>query len=175
MRLISILLKYGPWRDALLAAYKQTRGVPARLDVHARAERILDILISTCEAMDGVIPEAWIEHLGHSVSHCSGPVPMLTSWQVLRPVACGRLGVKKLRFGKQPRFKRVCRGKYERAKAVEHIARYVRMADEIGDLHAPRTCQDWVDSHERVVGMLQKQGKSGVRLQARLPQKRRSE
>lgn len=158
----------------MLAAYRQTRGAPGRLDVHARAERILDTLISTCKAMDGVVPEAWIEHLGHNISHCSGPVPILTSWQVLRPAACGCLGVKKLRFGKQPRFKRVCSGKHERAKAVEHIVRYVRMADEIDDLHAPRTCHEWVDGHERVVGILQNHGKLGVRRQARLPKKRRS-
>ena len=168
LRIVSILLKYGPWRDALLAAFKKIQaarcGRLGELDVEARAELILDILIATCEAMGGVIPTAWIEHLGHNVSHCAGPVPFLTSLRVLRPAGrCGRLGVKKFLFGKQRRWKRVCRGKIERAQALQRIARYVKVADEVGDLQAPKTCQDWVESNDTVLGLLKGLGMSGVR------------
>ena len=117
----------------MLVAYRKHGGVPGRLDVRARAAKILDILVSMCEAMDGVIPEAWITHLGHNISHCSGPVPSLTAWRVLRRVECGRSGVHKLRFGKQARFKRVCRGKHERAQALKRISVYVKLA--------PKTCR----------------------------------
>ena len=176
MRLFSILLKYGPWRNALLVAYENTKAVRGRIDVQARAERILNALLSTCEAMNGVIPEAWIQHLGHNVTHCSGPVPTLTSLRVLRPAACGRSGVKKLRFGKQLRFKRVCHGQRERGQALDRIAQYVKVADEIGDLEAPRTCQDWVESNEKLVGLLKGVvNKSGVCRQAQLHKPRQSQ
>ena len=178
LRIVSILLKYGPWQAALLAAFQKILaarcGRLGELDVEARAELIFDILVATCEAMGGVIPTAWIEHLGHNVSHCAGPVPFLTSLRVLRPAGqCGRLGVKKFLFGKQRRWKRVCRGKTERAQALQRIARYVEVADGLGDLQAPKTCQDWVESNEKVLGLLQGLGMPGVTVRKSLRKKRR--
>ena len=159
MRLISISLKYGPWRDALLSAYRKSRGstVSRSAGVRERAEWILDILQSTCQEMNGVIPEAWIQHLGHAISHCSGPVPTLTALRVIRPAgkrACGRAGVQRLRFGKQPRWKRMCTGTQERAQAVTRIAACVRLADEIGDVRAVKTCTQWISEHEKLMSVL---------------------
>ena len=164
MRLISISLKYGPWRDALLSAYRKSRGstVSRSAGVRERAEWILDILQSTCQEMNGVIPEAWIQHLDHAISHCSGLVPTLTRLGVLRSVKGSGPGVRKMHFGKQSRFKRFCRGVEERALALQRIAKYIPVADKIGDLAGPRTCQEWIDSNASLVKSLQGLGCPGV-------------
>ena len=78
LRLVSILLKYGPWRDALFRSYKKVKREFGRQGVQDRAQFILEILEETCRAMDGIVPDAWIDNLGHNMSHCSGPVPTLT-------------------------------------------------------------------------------------------------
>ena len=62
--------------------------------------------------------------------------------------------MKKLRFGKQPRLKRVCHGQRERAQALERIAKYVELADEIGDTRAVKTCAQWISEHEKLMSVL---------------------
>ena len=155
LRLVSILLKYGPWRDALFCAYKKVKWEFGRPGVQDRAQFILEILKQTCQAMHGIVPDVWIEHLGHNVWHCSGPVPTLTRLGVLRSVKGSGPGVRKMHFGKQSRFKRFCRGVEERALALQRIAKYISVADKIGDLAGPRTCQEWIDSNASLVESLQ--------------------
>jgi len=163
LRLVSILLKYGPWRDALFCAYKKVKREFGGQGVQGRAQNILEILKQTCHAMDGIVPDAWIENLGHNMTHCSGPVPTLTRLGVLRAVkGSGSPGVQKMQFGKQPRCKRFCRGVKERGVALHRIAKYISVADKIGDLAGPRTCQEWIDSHASLVELVQGLGCPGV-------------
>ena len=178
-RLLSISLKYGPWRDALLSAYREVsrrrQGVRARGGGgSSRASFILDVLSATCVAMSEVIPEAWIKHLGYNISHCQGPVPTLSKLGVIRPAACsasGRSGVKMLLFGKQRRFKRLFAGAAERRLALRRVGAYTELADDIGDLAAPRTCQEWVDSAAALLPKIQAFGRKGDRRRRRVAQR----
>ena len=67
----------------MLSAYREVsrrrQGVRARGGGgSSRASFILDVLSATCVAMNEVIPEAWIKHMGYNLSHCQGPVPTLS-------------------------------------------------------------------------------------------------
>ena len=165
-RLLSIELKYGPWRDALVRAHREValewaqaqRPLPEKTDLRDRARFIYQVLVRLCMTMDGVVPEAWIKHMGHNISHCSGPVPMLTKMGVIRRAAqsmvSGGQGV--MCFGKLPRYKRFCCNIAERSRALRQISHHVALADELGDVQAPRTCAEWVVINAGVVNHILK-------------------
>ena len=142
-------MKYGPWRDALTAAWvSECHG---REGVHDRAERaalIVKLLKEVCRAMDRVRVDAWVDNLGHNISHVSGPVPTMHRLDILNRAAAGHAT---LCYGKDGgRGKRLCVGRGEgHARAL--VGKVIELADEVGDMRAPRTCREWVEVQERVV------------------------
>ena len=157
--MLSILLKYGPWRDALLAAWEcRCAGVKRRKDSQRqRAVRLLQVLRATCTGMHGKLSEVlpWIESLGYNISHVGGPLPTLSRWKVLRPVAVGHRQA--LELGKcvskaATGVKRLAQGVAETRTAVRHLIQLVKLADRIGKVPGPLSCHDWMREHESIVG-----------------------
>jgi len=80
LRIISIQLKYGPWRDALLSEWKACR----RADVKDRSSRLFELLVGACTRMDGVDVHAWSLNLGHCISYVNSPLVALSRWGILK-------------------------------------------------------------------------------------------
>lgn len=80
LRLVSLQLKYAPWRDALLEVYKQhsSRCPGVRGCCRQRANFMLDLLLEVCLRMDGVTCDAWHRNVSHRLWFTSGPALYLT-------------------------------------------------------------------------------------------------
>ena len=150
LRVAVILLKYGPWRQALLDAWKArvTRGLSA----DDRARSLMESLAMACHAMHGVDDEAWISNLGRNVSHCSGPLIVLKRLGLLTNSSTG------LCLGKSVR--KVCKN----ASVLKRIVKWVHLADELGSWGVgPRTCHEWVAAHDRLLEVFGRHDIEGLR------------
>ena len=78
MRIISLLLKYGYWRDALRKVFYDVLGQWSGREVvslRTRAEFCLEVLRKLCVAMSGVVSQPWIDNVGYTIGFCGGLVP----------------------------------------------------------------------------------------------------
>ena len=158
-RLLSILLKYDPWRDTWLASWEcGSAGVKG--SCRQRAARLLHALIATCKKMHGKLNEVlpWIESVGYNISHVSGPLPTLSRWGVLRPVLDGQkrgaLQLGKYVDKQTTGLKRVAKGFAETSRAVHNLTQLVKLADRIGHVSCPRSCHDWLEQHDSIVAAI---------------------
>ena len=83
LRLVSIKLKYGPWRRKLEQVYqeeiRQAQWRARRTNTHHRAKFVLHLLQRTAREMHGQAHAPWALNAGSNIGFCSGPVPFLTS------------------------------------------------------------------------------------------------
>ena len=152
LRLISIQLKYGPWRDALATSWacrrKEREGVKGRAE---RAAFIVELLQDVCRAMDRVVIDAWVDNLGRNISHAAGPVPTMHRLGILKGAVAKH---KILRYAKGGgRAKRLCVGR-EIGRSRTLVGKVIDLVDTVGDVRAPRTCREWVEVHERVLAAM---------------------
>ena len=164
MLLFVMHLKYADWRRAFLRAWadvgKLRRGQLE--DVDCRADALLQALEATCLAMHTGIgnspskeAQAWSENLGHKIAFVSSPLSLL-----------GRLGVvKKCPLSKsalcvgvdqQTKFGRRLCSKRERKHVKKSLARWVKFADSVGEVEAPRTCRAWVEQFQSIQDKMRK-------------------
>lgn len=147
LRLIVVMLKYGPWREAFIAAWQaasKSSGVAvAELHRQQRARLLLRALQGMCQRMNGVDDELWRTSLGRNISHINGPLATLIGFGVV--FRCP--GARGLWLGLQS--KRLCRSLRERNRALQRLSRWVALADDC-TWQAPRTCQDWVAEHSKL-------------------------
>ena len=85
LEFVSIMSKYGPYKDLLLQAWKsRSQGVQPQLLCHALA-----IIKQACREyakLSSDIIDPWIEHCGRNVSHHMGPLPLCRRLHVV--VSC---------------------------------------------------------------------------------------
>lgn len=151
--MLSVQLKYGPWRDVFLAewsARSEAFGVPVfRRTVQQRARLLLQALRAMCQRMDGYDDSVWLQSLGKNISHASGPLATLNRLKVVFPCSDHRslhLGLKR---------KRLCSGAQDTSRACLKLTAWVRLADECV-VNAPKTCQDWITEHAKADRIFQK-------------------
>ena len=153
LRLLSVQLKYGPWREALMASWRSgVRALPggakslqqARVD--ARAKFLVKVLRDMCASMEGKDDKAWVASLGRGVSHIGGPLATLNRLKILRPSSGKHLV---LGVGKGSK-RRLCSGVQECQVAAGKLRTCVKLADETIVPKAPRSCRGWVDEHFRL-------------------------
>ena len=154
LRLISIMLKYKPWRTRLLRAWKQLASKPksGRQSVSSRASALLRALCKLCVDMDRRQDVRVLgANLGRGVARAAGPLALLNRLGVLKNVQDHNKSVSTLMLGggEELRAKRVCQGVWERKDAMGKLRRWVRLADALGDPVAVRTCKEWVQAHQK--------------------------
>ena len=109
-------------------------------------------LHSLCQEMQGVDDSEWVESLGRHISHANGPLATLTRLGVLQKLAAStssssRVRGVELQLGVIEKRRRLCSTVAELARQADMIRQWVRLADSLADVQAPRTCRAWVDQH----------------------------
>lgn len=149
LRVLSVQLKYGPWRDAFVKCWARiAKGEEFRgLGEQGRARILVKALQSMCRQMHGCDDSVWNESLGKNISHVNGPLATLSRLGILKKVQQRRSRVRSvLKLGKMGTLRRLCSGVLEMASAKAKVLRWVKLASEC-HVDAPRTCQAWVAEH----------------------------
>ena len=151
LEMLSIQLKYEPWRVALLSSWKQMRSafpLAGSLDVtsvndpvlHERATRVHALLVRTVQTVAKTkIPECWGSNCSRIVGRHSAPQMVLH-----------HLGV--LEKGVSISFEHGCAPTWRLAQSVAEVASSVTKLEKMiwgwravrGEIHrAPHTCSEW--------------------------------
>lgn len=157
LRLCVIHLKYADWRETFLASWVEVGVLGCGASCADRADKLLQAMELTCSKMDGVDTargRAWAENLGYQISFVSSPLSMLMRLGVLKKCPLGRRGGMRLGVLRKAKFARCCNPNRRRVRKV--LLRWVELADAIGEVPAPRSCQDWVQQHHKVMHMMRK-------------------
>jgi len=150
LRLLGIMLKYGPWRDAMVHAWRsiqEQQGFHGS-DVGGRARILTETLRLMCKDMAGVDDTPWSESLGRNISHATGPLATLARLGILTKRK-QHLHACRLQVGHTSAVRWLCSGVLAITQARSKVARWVRLADAC-QVRAPRTCKEWVSEHDRV-------------------------
>ena len=160
LRLIIIHLKYADWRRAFLIAWRLWRGVGmlgSEATVDDRAALVLQALEATCRAQhlegdDNLSDEskAWADNLGHNIAYVSSPLSLLGRLGVVKKCPPEQKGALRLGPQKNMNFlRRLCSAK-ERPHVRRRLVKWVRLADAIGVVQAPRTCRSWAEQFQNL-------------------------
>ena len=154
LRLIIIHLKYADWRRAFLIAWRGVGMLGSEATVDDRAELVLQALEATCRAQhlegdDNLSDEskAWAENLGHNIAYVSSPLSLLGRLGVVKKCPRSRKGALRLGAEQDISFltmRRLCSAK-ERPHVRRLLVQWVRLADAMGVVQAPRACRSWAD------------------------------
>lgn len=161
MRLVSLQLKYAPWRDALFDVYKQhsSRCPGVGGCCRQRANFMLDLLREVCLRMDGVTCDAWHRNVSHRLWFTSGPALYLTRLHILLPARKSGLQLRFLKNGSIR--KRLCHSRAEVAAAIAQLELQFRAVDDCAALQTPRTCAEWIGSASRCASIFRRQVSCG--------------
>ena len=82
LRFLGVMMKYGPWRDAMVNAWKKVAKQQGfrRSDVRSCVRILTEALRRTCMDMDCVNTRTlrpWLELFGRSISYANGPLVTL--------------------------------------------------------------------------------------------------
>ena len=157
LRLIIIHLKYADWRRAFLIAWRGVGMLGSEATVDDRAELVLQALEATCRAQhlegdDNLSDEskAWAENLGHNIAYVSSPLSLLGRLGVVKKCPRSRKGALRLGTEQNTNFlRRLCSAK-ERPHVRRLLVQWVRLADAIGVVQAPRTCRSWAKQFQNL-------------------------
>ena len=176
LRLLSMHMKYGPWKVALIDSWKESCGVAmSRRPRRDRAVRLLRVLRSMCSARHASVDDApWVTSVGKNVSHCSGALAMCLALGVIKKIQkktraklsrarVGRVAESRrpsrltspaiLRLGVRGNLYRLCSLR-ESGGAVQKLQSWVALADGLGEIVAPRTCRQWISEYKRLHGIM---------------------
>ena len=125
--------------------------------VDDRAELVLQALEATCRAQhlegdDNLSDQskAWAENLGHNIAYVSSPLSLLGRLGVVKKCPRSRKGALRLGTGQNTNFlRRLCSAK-ERPHVRRLLLQWVRLADAIGVVQAPRTCRSWAEQFQNL-------------------------
>ena len=141
----SLLLKYGPYKDALLQAYESNRKPPAHAGVAERAEFLRRMLMIAARAR---CSDAWCKHCGKNVSHVQGPILFLRAVGIVRKLSAGssvaRSSFVNLGKGRKHRYL-IIRSAKGRAASLRKLERTVLAGSVFGGIvrRPPRTLAAW--------------------------------
>ena len=141
LEFVSILSKYGPFKDSLYAAWRN--------DCKGKRwqSRVLRIIGKACVAFSNLSCEQiepWITHCGRNVSHHMGPLPLCRRLRVL--VSCSRTSKHALIMGKDTRPVRLAMSFQEKAIAcrkLESVRKFMCAIAESRRRGVVRTCSQW--------------------------------
>ena len=127
--------------------------------VDDRAELVLQALEATCRAQhlegdDNLSDQskAWAENLGHNIAYVSSPLSLLGRLGVVKKCPRSRKGALRLGAEQNINFstmRRLCSAK-ERPHVRRLLVQWVRLADAIGVVQAPRTCRSWAEQFQNL-------------------------
>lgn len=148
---LSVLGKYGPWKDKLLAAWLRSgRPRKGELPLERRAAIISGVLRSACQDMSGEHLADWVQNCGRSVTHHSGFLPMLVRLRLIRPSLRGELvlGVNGARYA--------FNGKESSVQVSESLGCLAGACDDLQDILAepPRTGAQWLSMYKQYCAAL---------------------
>ena len=132
-------------------------GSEALATVDDRAELVLQALEATCrsqhlEGDDNLSDEskAWADNLGHNIAYVSSPLSLLGRLGVVKKCLPEQKGALRLGPQKNMNFlRRLCSVK-ERPHVRRRLVKWVRLADAIGVVQAPRTCRSWAEQFQNL-------------------------
>ena len=157
LRLMIVLLKYADWRREFGIAWRDVGMLGGEATVDDRAELVLQALEATCRAQhlegdDNLSDQskAWAENLGHNIAYVSSPLSLLGRLGVVKKCHRKRKGALRLGTDQNVNFlRRLCSAK-ERPHVRRLLVQWVRLADAIGVVQAPRTCRSWVEQFQNL-------------------------
>ena len=152
-----VLLKYADWRREFGIAWRGIGMLGGEATVDDRAELVLQALEATCRALH--LPgecthsdhsKAWAENLGHNIAFVSSPLSLLGRLGVVKKCSRRTKGALRLGMDQNVNFlRRLCSAK-ERPHVRRLLVQWVRLADAIGVVQAPRTCRSWVEQFQNL-------------------------
>ena len=149
LRFLGVMMKYGPWRDATVNAWKKVAKQQGfrRSDVSSRTRILTEALRRTCMDMEGVNDLPWAESLGRNISHVNGPLATLNRLGILTTKK-RHVHSRLVQVGcDEGRW--LCVGVLATMQARAKVSRWVRLSDAC-QMTGPRTCKGWVSEFGRV-------------------------
>ena len=175
LRLLSMHMKYGPWKVALMDSWKEFCGVAVSRRPRDRAVRLLRALRRMCSARNALVDDKpWVTSVGRNVSHCAGALAVCLTLGVIKKIQkktraklsrarVGRVAESRrpsrlaslafLRLGVHGTCYRLCSLR-ESGGAVQKLQSWVALADGLGEIVAPRTCRQWISEYKRLHGIM---------------------
>ena len=158
LEFVSIMSKYGPFKDKLFTAWRESAAV--RQGVKGSAEsaavcqgvkrshsHLLKIIGQACIAYSKLSSEEvepWITHCGRNVSHHMGPLPICKRLGIL--VACSRASSHGIIMGKDTQPVRLASTFQEKAIAslrLQRISTFMQAINESRCQGGATTCRHW--------------------------------
>ena len=140
IELVSIMLKYGPWKEALHQSWGESQKKSGVWCPEERAHRLQSVLIKVVKNMSHKsADDEWASNIGNNVSHHSGPLAFLQRCKIITKCYNGR--GEHVVLGK-------CEQKYRISsssdkKVLKVLAQYVQVADILAQAGVPRCLADW--------------------------------
>ena len=163
MEPLLVQLKYGPWPEAAVQAWKRRRGGVSHQRPASslqRAQVLLKVLTETAKKVSkDKVPRAWARHVGRSTCHHSGGVNVLRHMGVLITDESAEMSFRadgansdseeeaEAEAEAETQQWRLHQTTEERDEAVIKLQRFIEGWDAIRGAFttAPATCQEWCD------------------------------
>ena len=152
LRWLVLAIRFGPWREELLRQWRlRSRGVK-----RDRASTLAACLISCFRTMCSDKCAVWILNVGHQQCHVSGPLALFKHLGLLRNGKPGQPGAVLTAYQK---WKQLLPAK----AAKVQLAKWIAVADDVGELRSPCSCREWIDMHMWVHDIIVKNKVRGLR------------
>ena len=148
MEFVSIMSKYGPYKDLLLQAW-ESRGQGVQQQQGQRSLRhALAFIKQACREyakLSSDIINPWIEHCGRNVSHHMGPLPLCRRLGVV--VSCSVSHPQAMYMGKNAKPVRLASTFQENSHAIFKLQRVSQFMKQVADVRSRgvvKSCADWI-------------------------------
>ena len=142
LEFVSIMSKYGPFKDSLLAAWHGHHGVQG-VKGYTRLVKTIGAACVMYSKLGEEVTNPWIAHCGRNVSHHQGPLPLCRRLGILLPCPRSRPGA--ILIGKSPKPVRLASGLQELTIASAKLRRINNFMQAIKEFrgHDVTTCRQW--------------------------------
>ena len=152
LEFVSIMSKYGPYKDLLLQAWEskgqEVKGIRLALAIIKQACRKYAKLSSN-------IIDPWIEHCGRNVSHHMGPLPLCRRLGVV--VSCSANHPEAMYMGKDAKPVRLASTFQENSRAIFKLQQVSNFMKQVADVRCQgvvKSCADWVSFTEGLLAAM---------------------
>ena len=144
---VSIMSKYGPYKDLLLQAWKSRGHCHWKLGPQV-LRHALAIIKQACREyakLSSDIIDPWIEHCGRNVSHHMGPLPLCRRLGVV--VSCSANHPQAMYLGKNAKPVRLASTFQENRHAIFQLQQVSKFMEHVANLRrrgVVKSCAEWV-------------------------------
>ena len=150
LEFVSIMSKYGPYKDLLLQAWESRGQGVQQQQGHQSLRHALAIIKQACKEyakLSSDIINPWIEHCGRNVSHHMGPLPLCRRLGVV--VSCSASHPQAMYMGKNAKPVRLASTFQENSRAIFKLQRVSNFMKQVADVRSRsrgvvKSCADWV-------------------------------